>query len=71
MKLRIYLGIVVTAALVAGFGLGYWSGCTHAGKPTIIAGRDAADHPARGSAKARYEPYFTRDNPIPAQVHGH
>ncbi len=55
-------------ALVVGFGLGYHCGYIHASKPTVIIGRDIADGPVQGSAKAGYEPYFNRDNPIPAQV---
>ena len=68
MKSRICFSIVVAVALCAAFGLGYRSGYTHASKRTVIFERDTADTPGQGSAKAGYDPYFSKANPIPTEV---
>ena len=68
MKTRICQGIVMAVALWAAFGLGYRSGYKHANQRAVIFGRDTADTRAQGSAKPGYEPYFTKANPIPAEV---
>ena len=68
MRLRISVSIVVAVALCAAFGLGYRSGYTQASKRTVIFERDTADTPGQGSAKAGYDPYFSKANPIPTEV---
>jgi hypothetical protein len=54
--------------LLLSYGLGYWSGFSHArkGVRTVVA-RDTSDS-LQSSGKSVYEPYFTRQNPIPDKV---
>jgi hypothetical protein len=54
--------------LCVAFGLGYRSGYTQASKGAVIFERDTADTPGQGSAKAGYDPYFSKANPIPTEV---
>ena len=70
MKRKLVLGLVSMLLLVAGYGLGYRSGLSHArqGRQVIFA-RDTSDitplmaHGMQGF----YDPYFTKQNPIPSK----
>ena len=65
MKLRICLSIVMAFVLWAAFSLGYRSGYNQASKRAVILERDTADTRASSTAKAGYEPYFNKANPLP------
>ncbi|HWQ93669.1 MAG TPA: hypothetical protein VN673_18550 [Clostridia bacterium] len=65
MKKKMTLTLVAVLLLLFTFGLGYWSGFSHArkGAPVVVA-TDTSDS-QQSSGEAGYEPYFTQQNPIP------
>jgi hypothetical protein len=65
MKSRICLSIVMALALWAAFGLGYRTGYNRASKRAVILERDTGDTRVSSSAKAGYEPYINKANPLP------
>ena len=68
MKKRIVLSLNAVLVLVLTYGLSYWSGFSHAGKGVrVMVARDTSDS-QQSSGKAEYEPYFTKQNPIPDRV---
>ena len=68
MKKRIVLSVIAVLVLVLTYGLGYWSGLSHARKGVrVMVARDTSDN-KRSLGKAEYEPYFTKQNPIPDRV---
>ena len=68
MKKRIVLSLIAVLVLVLSYGLGYWSGFSHARKGVrVTVARDTSDS-QQSSGKAEYEPYFTKQNPIPDRV---
>ena len=68
MKKRIVLSLIALLVLVLTYGLGYWSGLSHARKGVrVMVARDTSDS-QQASGKAEYEPYFTKQNPIPDRV---
>ena len=64
---KITLSVAVVTMILSAYGFGYHKGYIARG-PVVHFGRDTADAPAQGSAKAGYEPYFTKANPIPTEV---
>lgn len=68
MKKRIVLGLIAVLVLVLTYGLGYWSGFSRARRGVrVMVARDTSDS-QQSSGKAEYEPYFTKQNPIPGRV---
>jgi hypothetical protein len=68
MKKKIVLSLIGVLMLVLSYGLGYWSGFSHARKGVrVMVARDTSDS-QQSSGKAEYEPYFTKQNPIPDRV---
>jgi hypothetical protein len=69
MKKRITFTLAATLLLSAVFGLGYWSGFSHARQSTrVLVGTEASDSQAFASRRPVYRPYFTQRNSIPDQV---
>jgi hypothetical protein len=71
MKQKMLLGFVSVALLLTGYGLGYWSGFSHARRgPRVIFARDTSDtEPLMASGvQGFYDPYFTKKNPIPSNL---
>ena len=69
MRKRIAYALIIALLLLLSFGAGYWSGFSHARSGTrIIVQRDSSDIPGVTTAKTEYEPYFTKQNPIPDRV---
>ena len=67
-KKRIAVSVLVVLMLLLTFGLGYWTGLSHAQKaPRVIVAMDTADS-QQSSGKAEYEPYFTKQNQVPGTV---
>ncbi len=67
-KKKIALSVLVVVVVLLTYGLGYWTGFSHAQKgPRVIVAMDTADS-QQPSGKAEYEPYFTEHNPIPDKV---
>ena len=68
MRKRITLSGASLLLLLFAFALGYWSGLSHARKGVrVIVGRDTSDG-KQTLGKTVYEPYFTKQNPIPDKV---
>ena len=68
MKRTISLSTFAVIVLLLTYGLGYWSGPSHAQRGLrVIMARDTGDSP-QSRGKADYEPYFTRQNAIPDKV---
>ena len=68
MRKRIAFTLAAMLLLLFAFGLGYWSGFSHARKDVrVIVARDTPDG-QQTSGKTAYEPYFTKQNPIPDTV---
>jgi flagellar basal body-associated protein FliL len=68
MKKKIVLSLIAVLVLVLTYGLGYWSGFSHARKAVrAMVARDTSDS-QQSSGKAEYEPYFTKQNPIAGRV---
>ena len=68
MKKKIVLSLIAVLVLVFTYGLGYWSGFSHARKGVrVMVARDTSDS-QKSSGKAGYEPYFTKQNPIPDRM---
>jgi hypothetical protein len=68
MKKKIVLSLIAVLVLVFTYGLGYRNGSSHARKGVrVIVARDTSDS-QQSSGKAEYEPYFTKQNPIPDRV---
>jgi hypothetical protein len=68
MKKKTALSVVVMLMLLLGYGLGYWTGFSHARKgPRVIVAIDTADS-QRSTGKAEYEQFSTKQNPIPNRV---
>lgn len=69
MKMKkIALSVLVVLMLLLTFGLGYWTGFSHARKaPRVIVAMDTADGQS-SSGQAEYDPYFTKQNQIPDRV---
>jgi len=68
MKKKIVLSLLAVFILLFTFGLGYWSGFSHARKGVQeVVARDTSDS-QQSSGKGKYEPYFTKQNPIPDRV---
>jgi hypothetical protein len=64
-----WLLLLMATALALIFS--YWSPLQGARPTRVVIGRDVGDanNTARqGSAKAGYEPYFTKANPIPTEI---
>ena len=67
-KKKIPLSVLVVLLLLLTYGLGYWTGFSHAPKGLrAIVAMDMADS-QQSSGKAEYDPYFTKQNPIPDTV---
>ena len=67
-KKKIALNVFVLLLLPLTYGLGYWTGISHPRKgPRVIGAPDMADS-QQSSGKAEYEPYFTKQNPIPDKL---
>jgi hypothetical protein len=65
---KIALNVLVLLLLPLTYGLGYWTGISHARKGSrVIVAMDTADS-QKSSGKAEYEPYFTKQNPISDKV---
>ena len=68
MRKKTALSVLVVLLLPLTYGLGYWTGFSHARKgPRVIVAMDTADS-QRSAGKAEYEPYFTKQNSIPDKV---
>jgi len=68
MKKKLVLSLIAVLLLLLTFGLGYWSGFPQARKGVrVIVARDTSDS-RQSSGKAEYQPYFTKQNPIPDRV---
>jgi len=68
MRTKLVLSLVAALLLVFSYGLGYWSGFSHARKGVrVVVERDSSDA-QQPSGKTEYEPYFTKQNPIPDRV---
>ena len=68
MKRNLCLSLIAMLLLVLAFGLGYWSGRSQARNGVrVIVARDTGDS-QQSSGKVGYEPYFTKQNPIPDKV---
>jgi len=68
MKRKMLLGLVSLLLLLAGYGLGYWSGFSHARqRPQVFVAIDASDITPLmvSSMQGFYDPYFTKKNSIP------
>ena len=62
------MSVLAVLLLLFTYGLGYWTGFSHAQKgPRVIVAMDTADS-QQVSGKAEYEPYFTKQNAIPDHV---
>lgn len=60
--------MLVVLLLPLTYGLGYWTGSSHAQKvPGVIVAMDTADS-QQSSGRVEYEPYFTKRNLIPDKV---
>jgi hypothetical protein len=69
MKKRITFTLAAALLVSAVFGLGYWSGFSHARQSTrVLVGTEASNSQAQTSRKGVYVPYFTQGNPTPDQV---
>jgi len=67
-KKKILPSVLVVLLLLFTYGIGYWTGLSHAQKgPRVVAAIDAYDR-QQSSGKAEYEPFFTKQNPIPVKV---
>jgi hypothetical protein len=66
MKSKAGLSIIVLVLVLASFTLGYQSGYTRGRKPVFSLAVDSRD--ATQPVNAEYQPYYTKDNPIPAQI---
>jgi len=69
MKKRIASSLIMVRSLLLAEGLGYWRGlsCAQHGARVIVAS-DTSDKQPSSSGKTGYEPYFTRQNPIPDKL---
>ena len=68
MRKRIAFTLAAVLLLLFAFNLGYWSGFSHARQGVrVIVARDTSDG-QRTPGKTAYEPYFTKQNPIPDTV---
>ncbi len=68
-KRKILLSVVVVLLLPLTYGLGYWTGFSHAQKrPRVIVAMDTADSQQQSPGKMGYDPYSTKQNPIPDKV---
>lgn len=67
-KKKLVQSVLVVLLLLLTYGLGYWNGFSHARKgPHVTVARDTADS-QQSSGKAEYDPFFTKQNPIPDTV---
>ena len=67
-KKKMELSVLVGLLLLLTYGLGYWTGFSHAQKGRrVIVAVDVTDS-QQSSGKAEYDPYFTKQNPIPDRV---
>jgi len=68
MKKKIVLSLLAVLILLFTYGLGFWSGFSHARKGLqVVVARDTSNS-QQSSSKGEYEPYFTKQNPIPDRV---
>ncbi len=69
MTRRTTLSLVATFFLLIAFGTGYLTGYRKGRQAVRIhMAHDVSDSPQlRSSHQSRYEPYFTRGNPIPEE----
>ncbi len=70
MKKKMLFGLVSMLLFLAGYGLGYWSGTSHARQgPRVIFARDTSDiDPLMASGvQGLYDDYFTKKNPMPSK----
>ena len=66
LKTRICFAAGVVLSLLISYGLGYHNGWNRALYGTIHVGPDSKDiTPMQVGSTAIFDPYFTRDNPIP------
>jgi hypothetical protein len=68
LKSKIYWSIIVLVLLCVAYDLGYHSGYKRSQYGVVLVGFDPKDIPQQSSMKSEYEPYFTKHNPIPAQI---
>lgn len=62
------IGLIALILLCLAYTLGYHRGYAKASQGAMFPVLDAKDTMPQGPTKIEYDPYFTKDNPIPAQI---